>query len=491
MEFKLPTLTPIGAPIKKKRKLLLLSDDITTTSGIATMSRELIVGLCKDYDFIQLAALQQHPDHGKVKDVSQAIAQESGVLDANVKLYCHSGYGNPNVLREILQIENPDAILHFTDPRFWEWLYSMEYELRTVYKRPLLYYNIWDSPPAPHWNRKYYASCDLLMNISQQTHALVKIVLGNDAWKDVLTNEGTGNINLGYVAHGINKNRFFPIKGEDAAFENFKADFYKKHPNAEFVIFWNNRNIRRKQPGDVILAYKTFCDSLSKEDQGKVLLVMHTDPLDPNGTDLYAVRDMICPDYPIAFSLGRLPTPTLNYFYNVADVVLNIASNEGFGLSGAEALMSGTMIINNVTGGLQDQCGFVTVEDTPVQLTPEFTSNHTKRYTKCGSWAIPVFPSNRSLQGSLATPYIFDDRCRFEDVAVALKQAFELPKQERIERGATGREYALKVLNSENMCNDMNTCIQYTLDNWKSRPKFELISAAVLPERKPTGIVNC
>ena len=33
-------------------------------------------------------------------------------------------------------------------------------------------------------------------------------------------------------------------------------------------------------------------------------------------------------------------------------------SNEGFGLGTCESLMAGTPIIVNVTGGLQDQCGF-------------------------------------------------------------------------------------------------------------------------------------
>ena len=35
-----------------------------------------------------------------------------------------------------------------------------------------------------------------------------------------------------------------------------------------------------------------------------------------------------------------------------------MASNEGFGLGTCEALMCGTPISVNVTGGLQDQCGF-------------------------------------------------------------------------------------------------------------------------------------
>ena len=50
----------------------------------------------------------------------------------------------------------------------------------------------------------------------------------------------------------------------------------------------------------------------------------------------------------------------LNYLYNMADISANIASNEGFGLGTAESVMAGTPIVVNVTGGLQDQCGFKT-----------------------------------------------------------------------------------------------------------------------------------
>ena len=35
-----------------------------------------------------------------------------------------------------------------------------------------------------------------------------------------------------------------------------------------------------------------------------------------------------------------------------------MSSNEGWGLSLTEAMITGTMIIPNVTGGMQDQCRF-------------------------------------------------------------------------------------------------------------------------------------
>ena len=66
----------------------------------------------------------------------------------------------------------------------------------------------------------------------------------------------------------------------------------------------------------------------------------------------------IAPDCNIIFSDKKLENKQMNFLYNMSDVTMNIASNEGFGLGTCESLMSGTPIIVNVTGGLQDQCGF-------------------------------------------------------------------------------------------------------------------------------------
>ena len=54
------------------------------------------------------------------------------------------------VLRDVIRMEKPDAILHFTDPRFWIWLYNMEHEIRQDI--PIMYYNIWDDIPDPLYN---------------------------------------------------------------------------------------------------------------------------------------------------------------------------------------------------------------------------------------------------------------------------------------------------------------------------------------------------
>jgi glycosyltransferase involved in cell wall biosynthesis len=211
----------------------------------------------------------------------------------------------------------------------------------------------------------------------------------------------------------------------------------------DFVVMWNNRNIRRKQPGDVILAFKTFVDLLPTDQQSKVALLMHTQPVDENGTDLKAVWKAIAPNCKVIFSEQKLSTPDLNAMYNVADVVINIGSNEGWGLSSTEAMLSGTPIINNVTGGLQDQCGFEDENGEWLRFDGDFATNHTGKYKKHGIWVKPVFPSNRSLQGSPQTPYIFDDRAKYEDVADAIAYWYELSQEKRAACGFEGRTWAL------------------------------------------------
>lgn len=281
-----------------------------------------------------------------------------------------------------------------------------------------------------------------------------------------------------FVPHGINSKYYHPIDENNEEYIEFRKNLLKKYKqDFDFILFWNNRNIRRKQPGDVILSYKTFCDTLPKDKASKVLLIMHTQAIDENGTNLREVKNIISPNYNILFSEKKYGTKELNYLYNIADVTLNIASNEGFGLSGAESLMSGTPIINNVTGGLQDQCRFQDKDGKWIDFDVEFTSNHTGRYTECGVWAKPVFPSNRSLQGSIPTPYIFDDRCKFEDVADAISYWYSKPRQERKDAGLKGREWVLSEesgMSSKIMCDSFKKHINFLLDIWKPVERYSI-----------------
>jgi hypothetical protein len=160
----------------KKKKILLLSDDLRMHSGVATMSRELVLGTLHHYDWVQIAGAIKHPEQGKIVDMKEACDKLHGRNDSYLKLYPVDGYGDEEILYQIMALEKPDAIMHFTDPRFWGWLYNIEHQIRS--KIPLTYLDIWDDLPYPMWNKPFYKSCDALFAISKQTDNINKWVLG-------------------------------------------------------------------------------------------------------------------------------------------------------------------------------------------------------------------------------------------------------------------------------------------------------------------------
>ena len=460
-----------------KKKILLLSDDLRMSSGVGTMSREFVLGTLHHYDWVQVGGAIKHPDAGKIIDMNDSVRKQTGVKDAYLKVYPVSGYGNPEMLRQITQMENGfDAVVHYTDPRFWGWLYQMEHEIRQT--MPIFYYNIWDDLPYPKWNENFYESCDLIMNISKQTVNIVDNVCQNKPRTDW---DNT------YIPHGINENNFYPVNELNVKEWGDLLQFRRTVTNGKdykFIVFWNNRNIRRKLPGDVILAYKTFCDMLPKEEADKCVLVMHTQPTDPNGTDLPEVVKNVCPDYDVIFSQKKLDDKELRYLYNIADVCINMASNEGFGLGTCEAMICGTPISVNVTGGMQDQCGFKYKGE--FLTYKDYSWIHTLHEAKkwkdnpdltWGEWCKPVWPSNRSLQGSIPTPYIFDDRPRFEDFADALKEWYDMGPDKRKECGMLGHEFVMgneAMMTATAMSQNFILHMETAFEKWTQRKRYTI-----------------
>jgi glycosyltransferase involved in cell wall biosynthesis len=453
----------------KKKKIILLSDDLRLHSGIGTMSKEFVMGTAHKYDWVQIGGAVNHPEENKVMDLSEAVQKETGVQDAYVKIYATSGYGNANILRQVIDIEKPDAVLHFTDPRFWGWLYDMEHELRQT--MPLLYYNIWDDLPFPHWNENFYETCDLLMAISKQTYNINKHVCQRKPRVE--------GVDLTYVPHGIDTKKYYPVDKNSGDYKAFKSKLFNGK-EYDFVALFNSRNIHRKRPGDLILGFKKFCDTLPKVDAKKCVLLMHTDVVDQAGTDLLATKNALCPDYDILFSNQKLPVQELNYIYNIADVTCNPSSAEGFGLSHMESIMAGTPTIATVVGGLQDQMGFVTEDGEPFDvkhLTEETPSNSCGDIsTDFGKWTYPLWPQ-MNLQGSPMTPYIYDSRVSVDSITNGLKWWYDMTKEQRDICGKEGREWAIENgFSSEGMCSAMVDSIETCLNTWKPRKRFTLIN---------------
>jgi glycosyltransferase involved in cell wall biosynthesis len=444
-----------------KKRILLLSDDLRMTSGIATMSKEIVLGTVDKFDWVQLGAAVSHPEFGKIVDMNDDVRKRTGVEDAYVRIYPNNGYGNIGIIRKLIKDEQIDAILHFTDPHYWQWLYDAEHEIRQT--TPILYYHIWDNIPDPVYNRNYYESCDWLGCISKLTYGIVHRV-------GKLTTHNTfkplEDWQISYVPHGINEKVFKPTEVSDEI-----KQLVTGGKEYDYILFYNNRNIRRKQPSDVVYSYRLFCDSLPKNKADKCLLLMHTAPVDENGTDLNAVIEALCP-YDVRFTNMKLEQEKLNEIYNFVDCTINLANNEGFGLTTAESIMAGTPIIANVTGGLQDQMGFGYTADDYIT----FGSLHNVRThgeTLHGDWAHPIWPSAININGSVPTPYIFDDRVDDNKVADAIMESYQLGKKKRKKNGLKGREWAIENISSKVMCDKLTEGIETTLVNFKPRQKFD------------------
>ena len=468
-KIKLPKLRKIDPNKPKKKKILLLSDDLRMHSGVATVSKDMVVETMYKYDWVQIGGAVKHPDEGQVMDLSQAMENDYDIDDAYLKIYPVSGYGNADILREVMSIEKPDAILHFTDPRFWIWLYQMEHEIRQHI--PIMYLNIWDDLPTPKYNENYYRSSDMLMGISKQTYGINKRILSDyEDWQ------------VNYVPHGISDRRFYKIEDKgDTKFKKFEQD--TKLDKYKFKILYSNRNIRRKQPGDVVLAYKHMMDKLTEEQRKECCLVFHTQISDENGTDLRAVCETLIPNYNVLFTYEAFNRPfnddEMNYLFNSIDVYINLASNEGFGLGSCEALNCGKPIVVNVTGGLQDQCGFKKEDGSYLTADDyiELGSNHRGKYKEHGEWVKPVFPSNISLQGSPLTPYIFDDRCQYDDAGEALLTWYQVGPEERERCGNKGIEFVKDKnigMDAKDMGEKFIDCFDKTFKNWKPKQKYIL-----------------
>ena len=330
-------------------------------------------------------------------------------------IYPVDGYGNPEIIRSIMQKERPDALWFMTDPRFYEWLWEIENEVRA--QMPMIYYHVWDNFPAPHFNGRYYRSNDEVVCISKVTHEILQQV--------------TPEVNSCYLPHAVNSNVFYKYKTKelkdnvDSIRQRICVDSSQEHKNLnKKIFFWNNRNARRKQSGTMIWWFKEFLDEVGHD---KAMLLMHTDARDPHGQDLpHLIHHNQVTDGQVMLSTNKVQPEELAALYNVADYTVNISDAEGFGLATLESLSCGTPIIVNMTGGLQEQ-----------------VTNGSDWF----GWGIQ--PASKAVIGSLQVPYIYEDRITKEDFIKTLKKALRASSKNYKKMSTEGMKHVKENYNFE------------------------------------------
>lgn len=423
-----------------RKTILFIGDDFRAHSGIGVMSRSIIYQTANHFNWIQIGVSTTNKGLQKPMNMSDVVNKEMGYEDSSVILYQDGTYNNQyscmNNLRYVLKNHHVDAILFFTDPRYYLWVFENEKEIRQSV--PLIYYNIWDNLPYPLWNTPYYKSCDGLFAISKQTLNINIQLLAEDIDKKIVR----------YIPHGVagkpnTLNNYYPIDSNSEALMNYKQKLFGSNIPS-FVLLFNARNLSRKNISNLIFAWKTFTESLPNEVAKKCVLILHCNPVDYSGTDLLACYMDNCDTAQtrLLFINENLSFDEMNLLYNISDGVVLPSYAEGWGLSITEAMMTGKMFIATVTGGMQDQMRFEDEEGKWIEFSKDFPTNSVGRYKKCGSWCIPIFPVAVSNVGSPLTPYIYEDVIRIEDICSAIKKLYDLGSEERQKRGQEGWTWA-------------------------------------------------
>tara|TARA_R110000851_G_scaffold96204_1_gene208735 strand:+ start:541 stop:1797 length:1257 start_codon:yes stop_codon:yes gene_type:complete len=378
----------------KKIKLLTISDHPLSPSGVGTQTKYMIEALLKTgrYQVISLGGAVKH-DNYDPKSV--------GEHGDDWVVFPVDGYGTEDMIRSVIRTQKPDMLWFMTDPRFYEWLWSIDNEVRAHI--PMIYYHVWDNHPAPAFNKGFYESNDLIVSISKVTRDIV--------------NEVTSDVENIYLPHAVDSDFFKPIPQESV-----DAMLEKQNLKDKFVFFWNNRNARRKLSGSLIYWFKKFCDEIGHD---KAVLLMHTDPKDPYGQDLdHLMNHFGVNNGQVRISREKVGPDHLAMMYNLADCTVNISDAEGFGLATLESLSCATPIIATMTGGLQEQV------------------------TDGEDWfGIGIEPASKALIGSQQVPYIFEDRVSEEDVINAFKKMYEMSEEDRKALGQAGRNHVQKNYN--------------------------------------------
>ncbi len=418
----------------KKKKILVLSDHPLSPSGVGTQTKYMVEALLKSgrYQFVCLGGAMKHADYTPVN--VEPYGSDFVIIPVD-------GYGNAETVRSALRKEKPDVLWFMTDPRFYEWLWEIEDEIRALV--PMVYYHVWDNFPVPYYNKPFYDSTDYVVSISRVTEEIVK-----ECSPD---NFGT------HISHAVNSTFFRKLssKEELEAMKNTKQSILNSSKNfnnpKKKIFFWNNRNARRKQSGTLIWWFKEWLDKVGHD---KATLLMHTDAKDPHGQDLpHIIEHLGLNDGQVLLSTTKVQPIDLAVMYSVADYTINISDAEGFGLSTLESLACGTPIIVNMTGGLQEQ-----------------VTNGTDWF----GWGIQ--PNSKSIIGSLQVPYIYEDRIGQDDFEKTLTKALKLPKTKYKKMSEAGMKHVRDNFSFEKFEKQWVTFIDRVIEesgSWETRKNYK------------------
>ena len=74
-------------PREKRKKILLLSDDIRTHSGVGCQSKNIVFNTAHHFNWVNVGGAIKHPDAGKGFDLSEEVNKLTGLTDSNLNAF--------------------------------------------------------------------------------------------------------------------------------------------------------------------------------------------------------------------------------------------------------------------------------------------------------------------------------------------------------------------------------------------------------------------
>lgn len=410
-----------------KKTILMICDHPLGTSGVATQARWLINGLLKTgrWSFRVIGGAIKHESYEQIKINDDFIIKPV------------DGFGDKTLLRKAIIELKPDAVVLFTDPRFFLWVWEMEDEIRSIC--PIVYNHLWDNDPYPEFNNWIYKSNDLINCISWHTYQML------------LDSNPSEKNKFHYTPHGVPHEIYKPID-DQGVLGAFKASVLGKDRVNHFVPLFVSRNARRKCASDILVSWKLFLDKTEATD---ATLLMHTNPLDREGTNLYEVAKMLRISENVVFSTEIYDFNDMAKVYNISDVVISKSTSEGFGLSTLEGMMCGKPIIAPTTGGLTRQ------------VIDHETGVH-------NGWGLE--PEIRNLVGNQLVPYIYEDHISNETFSNVLVEAYH-ERDNLPSIGKRAMKYAINNFSLEKTIETWDSLMTDLTSDYKSSKKqWEIIS---------------
>jgi glycosyltransferase involved in cell wall biosynthesis len=405
--------------MSSKKKILMISDHALSTSGVGVQSRHLINGLVEkgDWTVRQLGAAIKHADYTTIKVNDDFIIKP---ID---------GFGNRDMLRLILAQEKPDVLLIFTDPRFFLWLFEMADEIHQVC--PIAWWHVWDNRPTPKYNYPLYEETDA---INCHSHLTYQMCAEDFPEKSR------------FIPHALPQEMYFPIPEVDS--KRLRSQILGDDRADHFVGFWINRNAKRKRPNDLLAAWARFLELLEeKHGHKKATLLLHTDPMDAEGPNLFVTTETLGIINNVYFSRDRLGFDKINILHNISDFYTCISFAEGFGLGTLEAMQCGKPIIATKTGGMTRQ----------VVDHRDGTEN-----------GIALDIELSTMVGSQQVPYIYEDYVSVETIAQSFLKLYEMGPEKRRELGQKARDYVMSEFALQKTIDDWHDSLNETIDKFKS-----------------------